>query len=48
MKDNKKKELREREMLRPNSLKALVVDLNDQLQLFLNALKTSSSDDNRN
>ncbi|MDD3119228.1 MAG: hypothetical protein PHQ27_08625 [Victivallales bacterium] len=48
MKDNKKKELRNRESLRPGSVKALFIDLNDQLQLFLHALKTSGSEDNQN
>ncbi len=44
----KKKEFRERETARPNTFKSLFVDLNDQLQSFLNALKTASGEDGRN
>ena len=47
MKTDKKKENREREASRPSPFKALFVDLNDQLQSYLNALKTAGSDDAR-
>lgn len=48
MKADKKKEIRARDAARPSAIKSLVIDLNDQLQSFINALKAASSEDGRN
>jgi len=48
MKANKKR-IREREtVVRDSAFKSLVIDLNDQLQTYLNALKTASGEDGTN